>query len=98
LNTANLLKSAAVLSGAALLASCGAVGDNEAAMAEWDEKCMAEVTSAGAPTEMATDFCDCTKDKIKEQELTTADMLDEEKMTAIGEQCAGEMIEAMSQE
>ncbi|MXO90587.1 hypothetical protein [Pontixanthobacter aquaemixtae] len=90
----SILKATPVLAGAALLAACGSVADDDAAMKVFSDTCMKEFTEAGGPAAMAEGFCECSSKAVADQGLTAADMLDQEKMTAIGETCAKEMMAA----
>ncbi len=89
-----------VLTGGLLLSACGAM-DKEAMYEEFGKACTSSFVSEGGPAEMAQPFCDCSLEKVKEQDLDQMDMLDQEKMTALGEACAEEIfteIEAGAEE
>ena len=94
--------------GALALGACGEVADNpemleEVAvnpemLEEFAKTCRSSFVEEGGPAELADGFCDCSLDKMKEQELGPMDMFDQEKMTTIGKDCAKEIIEAQSAE
>ncbi|MCK0128054.1 hypothetical protein [Erythrobacter sp. F6033] len=85
----------ALLGGAATLSACGGLMDNEAMYQEFASTCTTSFTAEGGPAEMAKPFCDCSTAKVREQELGPMDFLDEEKMTAIGEECGQEVADTM---
>lgn len=84
-----------LLPATALLASCGNIADDKEMIAAFGDSCKQGFVSEGGPEELAQPFCDCSLAKAQEQELGPMDMLDQEKMTAIGEQCAEEMLSGM---
>ncbi|MEP0190704.1 MAG: hypothetical protein ABJP70_08780 [Erythrobacter sp.] len=82
--------------GALALGACGEVADNPEMLEEFAKTCRSSFVEEGGPAEMADGFCDCSLDKVKEQELGPMDMFDQEKMTTIGEDCAKELIASQS--
>lgn len=78
--------------GALALGGCGEVADNPEMLEEFSKTCRSTFVEEGGPANMADGFCDCSLEKVKEQELGPMDMFDQEKMTKIGEDCAKEMI------
>ncbi len=81
----------ALMTGGLLLSACGSM-DKEPMYAEFEKTCKSSFVSEGGPAEMAQPFCDCSLEKVKEQDMGPMDMLDQEKMTALGEACANEVL------
>jgi len=86
---------AALITGALALTACGDMIDKEQLYEEFASTCSSEVVEQGLPAEVADQICECSANKAREQELGPMDMLDQEKMTAIGEECAAEALELM---
>lgn len=78
-----------------LLASCGNIADSEEMMTAFADSCKQGVMDQGIPEALADTTCECSAGKVKEQELGPMDMLDEEKMMGIGEECAAEAMAEM---
>ncbi len=78
-----------------LLASCGNIADSEEMMTAFADSCKQGVMDQGIPEALADKTCEGSAGKVKEQELGPMDMLDEDKMMAIGEECAAEIIAGM---
>lgn len=78
--------------GALALGGCGNVADSPEMLEKFAEECKSGFVSEGGPAEMADGFCDCSIEKVKEQELGMTDLFDQEKMKAIGLECAEELL------
>lgn len=78
-----------------LLASCGNIADSEEMMTAFADSCKQGMAGQDIPEALAEKTCECSAGKVKEQELGPMDMLDEDKMMAIGEECAAEIIAGM---
>ena len=82
---------APVFAAAALaLAGCGSLVDNEQMYDEFEQECRASLPE-GLGTELAAQMCDCSAKKMREKEYGPFDLMDEEKMNAIADECAREM-------
>ncbi len=81
--------SALVLGGLAL-GGCGGVAENSELLDEIANQCRSAATEEGAQASMVDDLCDCTVKKVTE--LGPIDMPDQEKMQAIGMECAKEIL------
>ncbi|MAY19743.1 MAG: hypothetical protein CL955_03910 [Erythrobacteraceae bacterium] len=77
------------------LAACGGMVDKEGMYEEFAASCKTSFEAEGGPPEMTEPFCECSTNKVREQDLGPMDMLDEEKMTSIGEACAQEVLANM---
>ena len=79
------------LAAALTLGACGSV-DNEAMYAEFEKTCKTSFVDEGGPAEMAAPFCECSTQKVREQELGPLELMDQQKMTEVAEACAGELM------
>ena len=78
------------------LAACGGSGAaNEAFYQEFAKSCSSSLTSEGVPAEMAKPICDCSTEEVRAQELGPLDLVNEEKMSAIAEECMNQTIPGM---
>lgn len=76
------------------LAACGGSdAANEAIYEEFAKSCSTSFTSEGGPAEMAGPFCECSTAEVRAQELGPLDMVNQEKMMAIGEKCMTQVME-----
>ena len=73
--------------GGLVLSGCGDAISSEALAEEFAKTCATEFTGQGGPESMAEPFCDCSVEQIKEQELGPLDLVNQETMTKIGEDC-----------
>ena len=78
------------------LAACGDMIDKEGMYEEFAASCKTSFEAEGGPPEMTEPFCECSTNKVREQDLGPMDMLDQEKMESIGEACANEVMASMS--
>ncbi len=85
----------ALITGAVALTACGDMVDKEQMYEQFSSTCQSSFTAEGGPAEMAEPFCTCSTEKAREADLGPMDMLDEEKMTALAEECANELISEM---
>ena len=74
------------------LAACGGAGSNEAIYEEFAKSCATSFSEEGGPAEMAEPFCDCSTAEVRAQELGPLDMINQEKMMAIGEKCMTDVL------
>ncbi len=93
-STTKALALPALITGGLLLSACGGMVDNEQMYEEFAKTCKTSFVAEGGPAEMTEPFCTCSTDKVREQELGPTDMFDQEKMTAIGEDCMNEVLAA----
>ncbi|MEO0462192.1 MAG: hypothetical protein AAF127_03620 [Pseudomonadota bacterium] len=76
------------------LAACGAI-DQEVVLEEFGNECISSFAAeVGLSEELAKPFCDCSIKEMKEQDFGITDLVNEEKMSAIGEACITEVMDA----
>lgn len=87
---------AGLLGGATLaLPACGDLVDQDTVLAEFDQECRAQF--AGGSEDNGEVFCGCSTRKMKEQDFGPFDLMDEEKMRAISDECGAEVMRAMQE-
>ena len=69
------------------LSGCGDAVSTEELAKQFAATCVTSFTEEGGPASMAQPFCDCSVEEIKEQELGPLDLINQETMEAIGEEC-----------
>lgn len=83
---------ASLVAAALALSACGMV-DSEAMIAEIDEQCRASFMDGSEDNGQI--FCDCQSAKMRESDMGPLDLMDEEKMRAISDECGEEVMNAM---
>lgn len=83
------------LAGGLMLSACGGGVEKDAMLESFAAECASSFASEGGPAELAGPFCDCSVAQIKEQDLGPMDLINQEKMTAIGESCMRDVMATM---
>ncbi len=93
-NSIRTIAAAALATGSLALAACGGMGSGSEEMYdEFLSSCQSSFTQSGGPANMAEPYCNCALDEVKEQDLGPLEMMDEETIMPIAEECAKKTME-----